>query len=132
MDTDLATVVHAFMMHESCQVKIISPTGQTMSSRQEKRKLERDAKKGKKETPTTHHDWNSAHVEEQELAVSTDIRYLRAPRGLPNVRQNTQLRVLRAFLTPASCPHGAGLMCYDLGKFRAIDVPGKGFAWLQR
>jgi hypothetical protein len=110
-----------------------------MSSRQERRKLERDMKKGKPPPgaaipeATVRQNWNSAHADEEELVVATEVKFLRAPRGLPNVRQNTQLKVLKAFMTPASCPHGAGLLCYEVEKgFRAIDVPGKGFAWLKR
>jgi len=110
-----------------------------MSSRQERRALERLSKKGVPDTrpaipaQSIQQVWDSVSTEEQELSVHSDVNYLRAPRGLPNIRQNTQLKVLNVFLTPASCPHGAGLMCYEVEKgFRAINVPGKGYIWLKK
>jgi hypothetical protein len=110
-----------------------------MASRQERRQLERLAKKPKApEGPAipaqaVQQVWDSVSTEEQEMSVQTDVKYLRAPRGLPNIRQNTQLKVIKAFLTPASCPHGAGLTCYETEKsFRAVDVPGKGLAWMKK
>ncbi len=115
---------------------------QTTMSRQERRALERATAKGKMTAriageaipeATVRRDWDSTSREEEALAIESDLKSINAPRGLPNIKQNTRLNVLKCFLTTEACPHGAGLKCYEVDKgLRAIAIPGKGYAWLSR